>query len=384
MTTRDRLTIYVEDANHPDVVTHPTGYGEIHRQLVLALDQLGERVHFPPCDTALATTPLLTEDVRAALLAVNRRHCAHGPDTVYLQAAAPNGFRPRPERFTVGLTMTERESLAGYLPELDWSARCNAMDMILTPSEWNRGVFERHGIRNVVVTPLGVDGRTFRPRPVGFLSVLTGYGRLGSRANWRDLVDSFTAEFAGQDDVGLTIVSQLRRRPFRYAGVREALRAFPRDVTEYVRRRRGALPRVVVQDGGTLSQEAMRALYQAHDVYVAYSREGWGFPALEAMACALDVIAPLHGGARTYLEGSPARLFDPGHPSTDQLKFEGGDVATLRRHMRAAYDERRRGRRWAERFTWTAAADTIRAVLADAHRAWRRGAPRNERRPTGT
>lgn len=384
MGTAGRLTVYVEDANHPDVVTHPTGYGEIHRQLILALDRLGERVHFPPCDTALATTPLLADDVRAALLAVNRRHCAHGPDTIYLQPAAPDGFRPRPGRFTVGLTMTERESLAGYLPRLDWTARCNAMDLILTPSEWNRAVFERHGIRNVVVTPLGVDERSYRPRPVGFLSVLTGYGQPGSRANWRDLVDCFKEEFAGQDDVVLTIVSQLRRRPFQYAGVREALRTFPRDVAEHVRARRRPLPRVVVQDGGGFSQDQMRALYQAHDVYVAYSREGWGLPALEAMACALDVIAPWHGGARTYLEGSPARLFDPGRPSADQLKFEDGDLPALQRHMRDAYEERRRGRRWAERFTWTAAADMIRTVLRDARRAWQRGAARTERRPTGT
>ena len=371
MATADRLTIYVEDAMYPDRVTHPTGYGEIHRQLVLALDRLGERVHFPPCDAALAATPLLADDVRAALLAINRRRCPHDADTVYLQPASPEGFLARPGRFTAALTMTERESLAGYLPRLDWVERSNALDLVLTPSAWNRDVFARHGIRNVVVTPLGVDEGFYRPRPVAFLSVLTGYGRPGSRANWRDLVDCFVEEFRGQDDVVLTIVSQLRRRPFRYGGVREALRDLPRDVAERLRARRRPLPRVVVQDGGARSLEEMRALYQAHDCYVAYSREGWGLPALEAMACSLEVIAPRQGGALAYLEGSPARLFEPGRPTADQLKFEGGDLAMLRRHLREVYETRRQARRWAERFTWTAAADAIRDVLRDAHREWR-------------
>jgi hypothetical protein len=56
------------------------------------------------------------------------------------------------------------------------------MDVVLTPSEWNREVFERHGIRNAVVAPLGIDDQFFTPQPVSFLTVLSGYGYRGSRA----------------------------------------------------------------------------------------------------------------------------------------------------------------------------------------------------------
>lgn len=120
---------------------------------------------------------------------------------MYLQVATSDSFLHRCGRFNVGLTMTERESLGYYSQSFNWVDLCNKMDMILTPSEWNKKVFEDHGIKNVVVTPLGVDHDFFAPRPVAFLSVMTGFGRRGSRANWADIVECFTEEFHGQGDV---------------------------------------------------------------------------------------------------------------------------------------------------------------------------------------
>jgi glycosyltransferase involved in cell wall biosynthesis len=366
------VRIFIEDSKYPDRVTHGTGYAEVHRGLILALDDLEIETHFPPCADEIQASPLLAESTRARLIAINRTRCPDDEDTVYLQVATPDSFVPRPGRFSAGLTMTERESLAYYAERFDWVGLCNAMDLVLTPTEWNRAVFERHGIRNVVVAPLGIDLELFAPRRFGFLSVMTGFGRRGSRSNWADIVDAYRTEFRGQEDVRLTILGPLARKPFEYEGIRESLALLGDDIRELLRARSAeGDPPVEVRDGGGLSQEAVRAVYQEHDCYVSYSREGWGLPILEAMACSLDVVACDYGAPMAYLSGSPARIFGAGSLTADNLKFEGGDVAALRRHLRESYEERRRSRRWVERMGWETAARGIERILRSAHAVWK-------------
>lgn len=368
------LRVFVEDARYADRVTHPVGYAEVQRQILLGLDALGERVGLPECGAALRAATLIPAETRARLLALQRTLQPDGPDLLYLQVASPDGFAPRPGRCNVGLTMTERESLKDH-GGFDWVARCNAMQAIVTPTEWNRAVFERHGIRNVHVCPLGVDSVFFQPRPVRFLAVFAGFGWPGSRANWEDVLDAFRATFRGHDDATLTILSLEARRPFEFGGLGHAVRQLPMDLADALARRleRG-LPRVEVRETGSLTQDEMRTLYQQHDCLVSYSREGWGLPLLEALACGLDVIACDYGAPMAFLEGSPARLFHAGRLRADNLRFEGGDLTGLRAHLRTVYDARRATRRWAERFGWAPAVARLRELLHDIHTAWSAGA----------
>jgi glycosyltransferase involved in cell wall biosynthesis len=366
------MRILVEDNKHPDRVTHPTGYAEIHRQLILALDGIGEDVYFPACEAQILATRLLPEDIKAQLLNLNRRRCPEDRDTVHLQIASPDSFERHPGRFDVGLTMTERESLAYYMRRFDWVGLCNSLDLILTPSEWNRDIFKRHGVRRVEVTPLGADCEFFTPKPVAFLAFMTGFGSRGSRANWQEIVDCFNEEFRGRRDVLLTILSHDCRSPFQYNSVGEAARMLLRDVVAYVRqKRRESYPEVIVrEEKWDLTREAIREIYRENDCYISYSREGWGFPIVEAMACGLEVIACNYGGPTTYLAGGPAMLFEAGRLSDDNLKFERGDMIMLRRHMRSVYERRRRTREWIEHFSWRQAAEGISKILRERHSTW--------------
>ena len=366
------VRVFVEDPKYPDRVTHATGYAEVHRGLILALDTLGIETGFPRCDAEIRASTMLPEDVKSRLLAINQRSFRDDEDAVQLQIATPDSFVPRPGRFNVGLTMTERESLAYYQERFDWVGLCNAMDMIVTPTEWNRAVFERHGIRNVVVAPLGVDAEFFTPKPYRFLSVMTAFGRRGSRSNWADIVSAYRDAFQGHDDVELTILSPMARQPFEYSGIRESAALFLGDVRELVRSRSGRDPRIDVRESGSLTRAEIRSVYRDHDCYVSYSREGWGFPTLEAMACSLEVIACDYGAPMAYLEGSPARLFAAGTLSADNLKFENGDVSALAKHMRGCYEDRRRPRGWAHRFAWSSSAKLLAGRLLAAHGKWKR------------
>jgi glycosyltransferase involved in cell wall biosynthesis len=232
-------------------------------------------------------------------------------------------------------------------------------------------VFERHGIRNVAVAPLGVDSGFFVPRSFGFLSVMTGFGHRGSRANWADIVEGYRKEFRGQDDVRLTIAGPMVRKPFEYAGVRESVALLLDDVRALLRRRVAGDPPLEVIEAGGLPPEEVRALYQQNDCYVSYSREGWGLPILEAMACGLDIVACDYGAPMAYLAGSPARLFAAGRLSADNLEFEGGDSIGLRAHMRAAYEDRRGSRKWVQAFNWKNAAAGIASTVRAAKEAWK-------------
>jgi hypothetical protein len=366
------MRIFIEDGKHRDRVTHPTGYAEIHRQLILALDEIGEDVYFPACESEILATRLLPETTKAELVRLNRRRCPENKDTVHLQVATPDSFRRHAGQFDVGLTMTERESLAYYMRQFDWVGLCNSMDLMLTPSHWNKEVLKRHGVRCVEVTPLGVDCGFFTPKPVTFLTFMTGYGSRGSRANWKEIVDCFTEEFRGQRDVLLTIVSHECRSLFEYGSIGEAARMIAKDVIAYIRQKhRGPYPEVIVrEEKWDLTREQIREIYRQNDSYISYSREGWGFPLGEAMACGLEVIACNYGAPMTYLTGSPVMLFEAGRLTHDNLKFECGDVAMLRRHMRSVYESRRKSRGWIEQFSWSQAAERISKILRERHTAW--------------
>src|SRR2546423_7475422 len=133
---------------------------------------MGEEVHFPRCGKALSSARHLPEAWKRQLLTINRRSFEDDRETIYLQPASPDSFQPRPGRFNVGLTMTERESLAGYSKQFDWVGLCNSMDLIVTPTAWNKEVFEQNGIKRVAVVPLGIEADFWRPMPFRFLSGL--------------------------------------------------------------------------------------------------------------------------------------------------------------------------------------------------------------------
>lgn len=89
------------------------------------------------------------------------------------------------------------------------------------------------------------------------------------------------------------------------------------------------------------------ALYGGADAFVCVSRaEGFGFPPLEAQACGTPVIVSDRGSLPEAV-GSAAILVDPDN--------EAGVAAELRRLLsnRALQEDlRRRGREWAQRFSW--------------------------------
>lgn len=312
------MRIQLRDGGRVDELT---GYGQFNRSFYLTLPALGHQVG---CDKQ----PLPDADVD-------------------LFICPPYGFKGlKPERCNVAITMTERESVAGYRERFDWVGLCNQMDMVITPSEWNRQVFLREGVTvPMAVMPMGTRTDFWTTgRPYRFVSSLDGLGSHSSRWNWQELLDAYVAAFPNGEEVEWLILAR--------GGIRK-------DFT-----RQNPAVRILVE----LQTEAqMLAHYRDADCYLSYSREGWGCPQWEALACGLEVIVPDYGVQGEWLKGLPqVSTFPAGHLSADDLKYEGGDLAALSQALREAYQRGRAGILMARQLDYRIVSTRLVALLQGA------------------
>jgi glycosyltransferase involved in cell wall biosynthesis len=219
---------------------------------------------------------------------------------------------------SAAITMHELD----YLPEhkRDWIQILNRLDLIVTPTDWNREVWEREGVRTpIVVVPLGIDTEQYFPvtgRCCTFLSVHENLGDESSRENWIDTLRAYCAAFTSEDDVRLLIKTWQWESELFEEARREVLGELGVDVH--------AAPPIDVVDE-VLSAEDMRALYQRAWLFVKNAnREGWSMPCTEAMACGTPVAA-------TRIQPLLSHL------PQETIWFERGDVAELEQLLRREY-----------------------------------------------
>ncbi|WP_106583335.1 glycosyltransferase family 4 protein [Murinocardiopsis flavida] len=215
---------------------------------------------------------------------------------------------------------------------------------ILVPSQSSADdIVREFGVRPraIDVVPLGVDTRSFHPRPdvariPGHLvcvasadSPLKGVATLLRAA----------AKLGTERDVSVTIVS--RPKP---GGPTDLLvdELSLRDRVRFV--------------SGVADTELARLLASAEVAVVPSFYEGFSLPAVEAMACATPLVASRAGALPEVVgtDGAAGRLVRPGDPE-DLAAAIGGlldDPAERARMSEAAW------RRVQQRFTWSAVAET--------------------------
>ena len=173
-----------------------------------------------------------------------------------------------------------------------WLEEIRVYDQIWAPSPWGKQVLEAHGFAadRVAVLESGVNKRIYRPAPVahdGF--VFLAVGKYENRKSIDETVAAFVAEFPASD----------------HPKVRLWLKAdyplFPQRIAE-LRRRVATDPRIRVVSG-IFSDEQMAILYNSADAFVFPSKaEGFGLPCIEALACAVPVIATNVSAQSVFLD----------------------------------------------------------------------------------
>jgi hypothetical protein len=300
------------------------GYGRVSAALVEGLTELGHEIQFkqfPGMDLALFVCP---------------------PGRIKMGRPVPS----------VAFAMHELE----YLPEekRDWSEILNRLDLVITPTEWNRQMWLSEGVQTPIdVVPLGVDSDVFFPvsgRTCTFLSVHENLGGASSRENWHQTLRAYCAAFTSTDDVRLRIKTWKWKPDEWQAALERALVDF--DLQE-------SAPAIEVI-GERLSTDEMRALYQGAWLFIKNAnREGWSLPCTEAVACGGTVAA-------TRIEPLLSHLPE------DTRWFEVGDAPGLQRLMRAEYARFCAHRRRCQRYGANVMTRLVEGALLCALRAGRR------------
>jgi glycosyltransferase involved in cell wall biosynthesis len=186
---------------------------------------------------------------------------------------------------SAAITMHELD----HLPEekRDWPQILNQLDLVITPSEWNREMWLREGVRTpITVIPLGIDAEHYFPvtgRRCTFLCVHENLGGETSREDWRNTLRAYYSAFTSQDEVRL-LIKTWKWKPERFHAARL-------EVLAELGVQESAAPAIEVIDD-VLSAEQLRNLYQrAWLLLKNANREGWSMPCTEAVACGTSVAA---------------------------------------------------------------------------------------------
>jgi glycosyltransferase involved in cell wall biosynthesis len=246
---------------------------------------------------------------------------------------------------SAAITMHELD----HLPESkrEWVDVLNRLDLVITPTQWNREVWERAGVRTpIAVVPLGIDPEQYFPvtgRRCTFLAVHENLGGETSRENWRETLRAYFAACAGVDDVRL-VVKTWKWKPAEFALARQRL------LTELGIDEARAPALEVVDD--VLGTERMRDLYQGAWLFVKNAnREGWSMPCTEAIACGTPVAA-------TRIQPLLSHLPE------QTTWFDVGDVAELQRILEREHRRFRSHLRLAQRHDATVMTKLVDVALS--------------------
>ncbi len=340
------------------LVASPSGYATSSRELVIALDRCTIDVRLA-CIWGNDFTEPLTGDPRIDQLRARPKDTAL-PQVVYHQG---DSFIKNSGRYRIGYTMIETDRL----PD-EWVYQANQMDEVWTPTHWGAEVFRASGVRRpVYVVPLGVNPDYFHPGITGhkpgnrfvFLSIFEWIERKAPDV----LIRAYQKTFRRSDDVVLV------------------LKIFNHDPTLDLARRIGELirsdsPPIVVLPNQKIAAYQVGQLYRSADCFVLPTRgEGWGMPALEAMACGLPVISTDWSGQTEFLHAEvayPLRIrglipAEARAPYYRGLRWADPDIDHLCELMRHVYDHPEEARtvgaraaaEVAARWTWANAAAKI-------------------------
>ena len=211
--------------------------------------------------------------------------------------------------------------------------------VVFTPSEYvRRKVCARLGAANVVVTPNGVDHFTFHPAaeqtkydlPQSYILFV---GTLEPRKNLKGLLQAWSAIKADFNSTWLIIAGSHGNvfKSINLPGEMERVRCL-----------------------GYVEEEHLAGLYAGAALFVLPSfDEGFGLPALEAMACGVPVVVS-DGGALKEVTGGAALIFQLADPNDLSIALCEGLSNT---NLRLSLSEKGISR--AKSFSWQTTADVI-------------------------
>lgn len=280
------------------VLRDTAGYGEAARHQLWSLFRAGLDVRAVSTDHTVplphsASSNLTLEDVTEALIDRGlkatqdepRLHIYHLPPDMALRYKAGAG------KHICAVVWETSE-----IPH-EWREQLNSFDQTWVPTRWQKEVFERGGVRNVVVVPFHLDPKWY---PQLGPAVLPGPPRrehetvFYSIFQWSErkaperLLTAYLTAFTHRDPVRLVLKTYpYSGRPDDYAAIADRVAR----VVDSIRYPEGLEPPRIDLVVNHLSRNELLALHRACDVFVTLHRgEGWGMPIHEALLMGNPVI----------------------------------------------------------------------------------------------
>jgi glycosyltransferase involved in cell wall biosynthesis len=313
------VRIWVSDGDRR--LEEGNGYGQVSATVSRGLIELGHEVHFqefPGMELALFICP-------------------------------PGKIKFGRQVRSAAITMHELD----HLPQdkRDWAEVLNRLDLVITPTAWNREVWKRVGVTTPIeVVPLGVDPERYFPVTglrCTFLCVHENLGGKTSRENWRQTLRAYLGTFTRDDEVRL-VIKTWKWKPGEFWAAHDA-------VLDELGVEPAAAAEVEVIDA-VLPADEMRDLYQRTWLLIKNAnREGWSMPCTEAIACGTPVVATRIEPLLSHLP-EETRWFDP------------GDVEELGRVLARERERFASGLRLAQRHSAQVTAKLVEVALTELAR----------------
>ena len=245
------------------------------------------------------------------------------------------GFTPMKtssKHFNIFYTMMEPQTI-----HPDFAKLCNKYSQtIFTPSQWNKQVFEKGGIKvPIKVCPLGVNTKlynnnvkiekmrcyhineneyTINQKEFNFITLFGWSYRKGIDV----LLDSYLQSFNGDDDVGLIIMS-------RHMGSSEKRNKDKviQDIKSYMKKYKN--PAHIFYYGECAPIDKLPSFLKNGDCFLWTSRgEGFGLPVNEAAALNIPVISTYNSAMTEYLNEENSYLV-----YTDELVIADKRISSI-------------------------------------------------------
>jgi len=313
-----------------------SGYGEMQRRIVLALEDLGWKISLRPFPSSNAN---IDDVVNAPRLKKMEENPLPSPGSPHIFFGPAPMFRPNPNYYNIGFTMTEVDRI-----NQEWVIKSNAMNEVWVPSRFNYETFMSHGVRpeKLHIMHLGIDTTHFKPprrdsvkENFTFLSCF----ELIPRKACDILMEAFCEEFSPEDPVELVI--KAFENGGRYDPQGKALNV----ILSAVLKKYPHAPAITLRKE-ILPYSELPTLYKNADCFISTSRgEGWNLPVMEAMACGMPVIALNWSGQTEFL--NPLNSFLVEVPGLEEIndpwcpgcRWAAVDKSALRRVMRMTFDQ---------------------------------------------
>lgn len=277
-----------------------TGFATAAKNNILALHEAGYNINITALD--LGSHKKINSDQHNLYKSLSEKNVKK-PSIALYHCIPQMQRRVRSVGKTIGYATFETTNPPG-----NWGIYLNRNNAVITPSMFNLREFKKLKLSTpIFYVPHCINFRVFTPEVIRLLVHKTKFnflymGTWKQRKNYEKIITAFLEEFSKQDDVSITIKTTCTTR----VQVENTIKRIKRKIKKI-----GEFPEIFIETS-TINDDDIASYIKSFDCYISASMgEGFGLPALQAMALKVPTILPNHSGCTEYANEDTTLLLVP-------------------------------------------------------------------------